>query len=114
MDSHIYSYEIEKRHVWNIFDEFACFVSIERHENESNESLVDRILYTTKNLPNNTMDGLKHSIIAEIMDKVPDISIEDIKIESITPDNLVKPYKEFNALLDMLSSLNRDVLKDKR
>ena len=100
--------------MWNIFDEFACFVGIQRHENEDNKSLTERIIYTTKNLPNNTEDGLKHSIISEIMDYVPDITMDDIKIEKITPENLVKPYEEYNTLLDKLSSINRDVLKDKK
>lgn len=114
MESHIYSYNIEKTHVWNIFDEFACFVNIKRHEYESNESLTKRILYTTSNLPNGTEDGLKHSIISEIMDHVPDISFKDIVIEKVTPENLIKPYKEYTNLLNMLSTLNRDVLKDKK
>ena len=48
------------------------------------------------------------------MDYANDITIDDIKIEKITPENLVKPYKEYNNVLDMLSSLNRDVLKDKK
>lgn len=110
----MYSYNLERTHVWNIFDEFACFVGIQRHENEDNKSLSERIIYTTKNLPSDTEEGLKHSIISEIMNYVPGISVDDIKIEKVTPENLVKPYKEYNTLLDMLSSINRDVLKDKK
>lgn len=48
------------------------------------------------------------------MDLVPELSIDDITIERVTPENLIKPYKEYDKLLDMLSSINRDVLKDKR
>ena len=48
------------------------------------------------------------------MDIAPEVTEEDIVIEKLTPDNLAKPYKEFKNLLDMLSSINRDVLKDKR
>lgn len=114
IDSHTFSYELQKKHVWNIFDEFACFVNIQRHEFESNKSLTSRILYTTKNLPNNTEEGLKHSIISEIMNYDDSVSIDDIRIEKVTPENLIKPYKEYSSVLDMLSSLNRDVLKDKR
>lgn len=114
IDFHTYSYNIQKIHVWNIFDEFACFVGLQRHEFEDNKSLTKRILYTTKNLPNDTEIGLKHSIISEIMDFDDSITIDNIKIEKLTPENLIKPYKEFNSVLDMLSSLNRDVLKDKR
>lgn len=113
IDSHLFSYDLVKTHVWNIFDEFACFVNIQRHEFESNKSLMSRILYTTRNLPNSTEEGLKHSIISEVMDYT-NLSVDDIKIERLTPANLIKPYKEFNSVLDMLSSINRDVLKDKR
>lgn len=43
-----------------------------------------------------------------------DIKENDIEISKVTPETLVKPYKTFNSLLDMLSSINRDALKDKR
>ena len=58
------NYNLTKHSVWNIFDEFACFVGLRRHENETNQSLIDRILYRTKNLPNASEDGLKNSIIS--------------------------------------------------
>ena len=57
-------YKLEKIHVWNIFDEFATFMNLKRHEDETNKELLDRILYTAKNLPNSTEAGLKHAIIS--------------------------------------------------
>ena len=113
IDDYEYKYKLEKKHVWNIFDEYACFVGLERYENEDNLKLKERILYATKNPGSNTEDGLKNSIITELMSLI-DITKDDIEIERVTPENLVKPYKEFNSLLDMLSTVNRDVLKDKR
>lgn len=107
------NYKLEKHSVWNIFDEFACFVGIRRHVDESNQSLIDRILYRTKNLPNASEDGLKSSIISNIMDKVS-IDKDDIKIERLTPESLRKQYEGFETLLDFLSDMNRDVYKDKR
>ncbi|MGL4877941.1 hypothetical protein [Paraclostridium dentum] len=113
IEDYIYTYQLELKNVWNIFDEFACFVGLERHLNESNLELKNRIVFSTKNPGNNTEEGLKNSIVSELMSLI-NISQEDIEIEKITPENLIKPYKEFNSLLDMLSNINRDVLKDKR
>lgn len=108
-----YEYKLQKTHVWNIFDEYACFVGIQRYENETNKQLKDRILFSMKNPGNATEEGLKNSIVTELMTLI-DIDKNDISISKVTPENLIKPYKEYNALLDMLSELNKDVLKDKK
>ena len=114
IDDYKYTYTLERKHVWNIFDEFACFVGLERHTNESNTSLKERILFSTKNLGSNTKEGLKNAIMSELIGMFPEMQSEEIEITKLTPESLTKPYKEFNSLLDMLSSINRDVLKDKR
>lgn len=114
IDDYKYTYTLERKHVWNIFDEFACFVGLERHTNESNTSLKERILFSTKNLGSNTEEGLKNAIMSELIGIFPEMQSEEIEITKLTPESLTKPYKEFNSLLDMLSSINRDVLKDKR
>lgn len=113
IDDYTYEYDLSIQHVWNIFDEYACFVGLERYMNESNSSLKDRIIYSTKNPGNNSEEGLKNSIVTELMSLI-EIDKNDIKIERVTPENLKKPYKEFNNLLNMLNTINRDVLKDKR
>lgn len=107
-------YELTITSVWNIFDEFACFVGLKRQKLETNEELVKRIIYFTKNLPNATEYGLKHSIISELMTIEPDINMDDIIIEGLTPENLQKPYEKFDSLLEMLAEINRDVFKHKR
>ena len=114
IDDYTYSYLLERRHVWNIFDEFACFVGLERHKDETNTSLKERILFSTKNMGSNSEEGLKNAIMTELIGMYPDIQSEEIEISKVTPESLVKPYKEYNSLLDMLSQMNRDVLKDKR
>ncbi len=107
-------YEIKRVHVWNIFDEFATFVNTRRQENETNKQLLDRILYITKNLPNGTENGLKHAIISELMTDFPDLTEDEIIIEVPTPENLIKPYEDYETLLDMLAEINRDVYRTKR
>ena len=114
MDDSIIEYQLTKYHVWNIFDEFATFVNTRRYENETNKELLDRILYITKNLPNGTEPGLKHAIISELMFFDPNIKEDDIKIERATPENLIKPYEDYESLLDKLMYINRDVFKCKR
>lgn len=113
IEDYKYKYNLELKHVWNIFDEYACFVGLQRYKNEDNLKLKERILFATKNPGSNTEEGLKNSIVTELMSLI-DISTDDIQIERITPENLMKPYKEFESLLDKLSTVNRDVLKDKR
>jgi len=107
-------YKLERTHIWNIFDEFATFMSLRRQEWESNSNLVKRILYTAQNLPSSSEDGLKNAIIAELLTDCPDIKPEHIKIEPVTPKNLVKPYEDFETLLDMLAEVNRDIYRCKR
>ena len=114
IDNSIIEYSLTKYHVWNIFDEFATFVNTRRYENETNKELLDRILYITRNLPNGTESGLKHAIISELMHFDPSITENDIKIERATPENLIKPYEDYESLLDKLMYINRDVFKCKR
>ena len=44
----------------------------------------------------------------------PNITMDDIKIERATPENLLKPYEDFETLLDKMMYVNRDVFKCKR
>lgn len=104
----------EKMHVWNIFDEFATFVGIERHEWETNKQLENRILNVFKDKTNNTEAGLKHAIFTELMEIDPLLSVDEIKIEGATPENLRKKYDEFSTVLDKLAMVNKDAYKYKK
>lgn len=114
IDDSVIEYPLTKYHVWNIFDEFATFVNTRRYENETNKQLLDRILYITRNLPNGSELGLKHAILSELMFFDPEITEDDIKIERATPENLRKPYEDFESLLEKMMYVNRDVFKCKR
>lgn len=107
-------FELEKTHIWNLYDEFACFIGLERHVNESNEDLYKRMLFFNENKPNSSIEGLKNAIISELMIEEPSLSKEDIDIEPINETNLRKAYEGFNELLDLLNKLNRDVYRWKR
>lgn len=104
----------ERMHVWNIYDEFATFVGIKRFENETNQELYNRILYTGKKVINSSEQGLKNAITASLINIVPELSDEDITIERPTAKNLSKQYDEFNTILTKLIEINKDVLKTKK
>ena len=65
-------------------------------------------------MPNGTEDGLKHSIISELMTDFPELTMDDIIIERPTANNLMKPYESYETLLDLLAEVNRDVYRCKR
>ena len=106
--------EYELVSVWNIFDEFACFVDIQRHPGELNSELIKRILYRTRYKPNSSIEGLQNGIMSELIVDFPDISRNEIKIETVNDVNLRQGYKNFNTLLDFLNSINCDVYRWKR
>lgn len=108
----------EKINVWNVYDEFACFLGIERHEGESNKDLEDRILFAFINRNdgtgvNSTAEGIKNAIFVELMKLDPELSKEEITVEGVTPSNLVKYYDEFTTIIDKLADINKDVLRTK-
>ena len=100
--------------IWNIFDEFACFVDVQRHPGEKNSELVKRILYRTANKPNASVEGLQNAIMTELIVDFPEITRNDIKIEQVDDVNIRQAYKGFKTLLDYLNSINCDVYRWKR
>ena len=106
--------DVEKVHVWNVFDEFAVFVGLRRYQWETNKELVNRILAHSQNRINSSEEGLKNAIISNLINIDPNLSKEEIIIERPTPDNLQKYYEGFETILDHLNSVNRDVYKNKK
>lgn len=103
----------EKHHVWNIYDEFALFINIERYQDETNRELYERIISTANGVINSSLNGLKKSILSSLVNIVPYLSEEAIKLERPTAENLVKYYDSKKTILKRLSEINHDVLKDK-
>ena len=114
LDNNELNYNLELYHVWNIYDEFATFLTMERHEGETNKELYDRMLYFNRNKPNGSESGLKHALISELMIYEPDIKMSDIKIEKVNETNLREPYEGYSELLDKLNEMNRDVYRWKK
>lgn len=122
LNDYAYSALINKLYVWNIYDEFAAFVGIKRHTDESNKELTNRILNVFKNLPNSTDLGLKSAIINDTLNflkeeypyKTTDEYFDLIQIEHPTPENLQCYYDKFTTIIDKLGLLNRDVYQYKQ
>lgn len=127
-----YSTNLIKEPIWNIFDEFAWFAGIERFEDETNSSLVNRTYdaFRTKDDENNHIlfdddsiyDAYKHRfnsteiglkyLIKNIISASGHIPFKDIKIESLNEENLFKEYLD-GTIYDYISEINKDIAKEK-
>jgi hypothetical protein len=114
IDSFQTSGDAEKISVWNVFDEFATFMGLERHVNETNKELEQRILNVSRRRTNSSTQGLKNAILNELMFLDPELTEDEIDISAPTPENLVKYYKEFGSVIEKLAHVNRDVYRTKR
>ena len=109
----IYTALPKKYQVWNIFDEFAKFVGLERHEWETNLELETRILTAFKEKINGTEEGLKYALYTELMTLDPELTLDDITIEGATPDNVIK-LSDDKVILDIMAAINKDCYQYKK
>ena len=107
-----YSSKLEKKDLWNIFDEFALFSSLERYEGESNSQLVQRILYSFKRPTNGTEQGIKNAIINSIMN-YDSLDLDDIIIERPNGQNMYTLIENEKTVYDTMSEINKDVAREK-
>lgn len=105
---------LEKIHVWNIFDEFATFVGLRRYQWETNKELLNRLLSKSNKTINSSELGLKNALISNLINLAPELKLEDISIERPTAENLKQYYTEFETVLDHLADVNRDVYRTKK
>lgn len=105
---------LEKMHVWNVFDEFACFVGLKRYQWETNKELLNRILTKSNKTINSSEQGLKNAIITNLINIAPELKADDIIIERPTAENLNQYYNDFETILDHLANINRDVYRTKK
>lgn len=106
-------YELEIKHVWNVFDEFAAFVGLVRYTGESNSELTNRMLNVFKRPENGTAIGIKNAII-NALSNIEEVSPSEIVIERPSPENIIKYYNDFTKIIDIMNDTNRDVLSKKR
>lgn len=108
----LYTAELKRLHLWNIFDEFALFSGMERQEGERNKALLDRILLTYKHVANSTEIGLKNAIANELSQLV-DIDKDDIRIAKAGEANIHKKDKDGIAVSEHIVLNDADVNRGK-
>ena len=108
-----YKMPAEKFHVWNIFDEFAWWVGLERFENETNAQLLKRSVDIFRYRPNSSETGLKNVII-NTLSPYGHIDEEEIKFEIPGEENLNLINDEGISLYEQISQFNRDIARTKQ
>ena len=111
-EKQIFSAKLEKKDLWNIFDEFALFSSLQRYEGESNSQLTQRILYSFKRATNGTELGLKNAIINAVMN-YESVDPEDIIVEQPNGQNMYLLTETGKTVYDTMSNINKDIAREK-
>lgn len=108
-----YKTEIEKFHVWNIFDEFAWWSGITRFENEDNKALLIRTVNQFHKRPSSSESGLKN-LIYDVISGNDYIDKNDIVFEQPDEDNLYLKNDDGEILYEEISKFNRDIARTKQ
>lgn len=87
LDGDRYTARAESIHLWNVFDEFALYTGLKRHEGERNKALLNRCLLAYKNVTNSSEAGLKNAIMNELS-QTQAIRPVDIVIEKVNETNI--------------------------
>lgn len=112
IDDYVYSSDVEKFHVWNIFDEFAWWVRLERFENETNKELMARTIAHFRNRSNSSEQGLKN-VIKNALINFGNIDDDEIVFETPNEDNMQLNNNGI-SLYDEISKFNRDIARTKQ
>lgn len=108
-----YGGKLQRYHIWNIFDEFAMFLGLERFTDtgETNEQLLKRCFLVFTNPTNSTAIGLKNVIMNCLSN---DINLErnDIIVEIPNDYNMFLPYGN-TTVYEHLIKLNKDIYRSK-
>lgn len=108
-----YSSRLYKKHIWNVLDEFAMMLSLERFEDETNAQLLQRCFAAFRNPTNSTEQGIKNTIINTLINYVS-ISTEDIQIEKPSYDNIFLQDDEYDSIYERLAQFNKDFFRTKQ
>ena len=99
-----YSLTLKEHDLWNIFDEFALFSSLERFPNESNSELVKRIYAQYKTPPSSPARGIKNAIINSVKN-YDSLDEDEIIIEEPNGANMYELLDNGNTVYEELSSI---------
>ena len=104
-----YTQATKRVQLWNVFDEFALYVGLERRERENNEQLLERILYQSQHPVNSTAAGIQNAIA-----NLTALQPKDIIVEKIDEQNAFTNDYTGRTLYEQLSEINRDCYRNKK
>lgn len=109
-----YGSKLTRYHIWNIFDEFAMFLGLERfiEDNETNKQLLNRCFLVFVYPTNSTAIGLKNTILNCLTGDI-DINEDDIKIETPDNENMWLSDEDYDTIYERLIQLNKDIYRSK-
>ena len=109
-----YGGKLSRYHIWNIFDEFAMFLGLERFtdDGETNAELLKRCFLVFQNPANSTRNGLQNTIMNCVSNNVK-LEREELKIEIPDSENVWLPDEQYGTVYERLAQLNRDIYRTK-
>ena len=107
-----YSGKTVEMPIWNIFDEFALFLSLERFEEESNKELLHRCFAAFKNPTSSTEAGLKNAIVNTMINILP-VTADEIVIEKPSMSNVMEHDSNGEEIYEKLAKFNQDIFRTK-
>ena len=108
-----YGGKLQRYHIWNIFDEFAMFLGLNRFSDtgETNAQLLKRCFLVFSNPANSTRKGIQNTVMNCLSNEF-DVDRNDIKVEIPDDQNVWLPYGE-GTVYEHFVQLNRDIFRTK-
>lgn len=109
----IYKKDTTKIHIWNVLDDFAWWVGLDRFPEETNKALMYRTINIFRLRPSSSIQGLKN-VIKNTLLNYGNIDDEEIKFELPDENNMKLFNSDGQTLYDELSGFNRDIARTKK
>ena len=108
-----YGGKLQRYHIWNIFDEFAMFLGLNRFSDvgETNAQLLKRCFLVFANPTNSTRKGIQNTVMNCLSNEF-EIDRDDIKVEIPDEQNIWLPYGD-STVYEHFVQMNKDIFRTK-
>lgn len=108
-----YGGKLQRYHIWNIFDEFAMFLGLNRFSDtgETNAQLLKRCFLVFSNPANSTRKGIQNAVMNCLSNEFY-VDRDDVKVEIPDDTNVWLPYGDSTAY-EYFVQLNKDIFRTK-
>ena len=113
-NDYVYKLKPTKFHVWNVFDEFALWVELERFENETNKELMYRAIQAMQNRPNSSESGIRNVMKNTLYNYNNQIDDKEIVFETPNEENMALLNENNETFYEEISQFNHDIARTKR